>query len=278
MNNKMLATVIGLAVCIILTGSVLAPVIEDAQTITSTEINHTNDSSLFKMAEADETVTISLAGGTVTLNGAPVPKISNSNILLSDAISLDQFIYQGNWLNRAWFVDGTSLVYPTAFDLVFDSGRVTGTFTTGGETSSIDMAYTYIYYEAADGDLTQFSSQAGIDFYVNTTDDVVLSGLYYGGSNATTYAYINGELTIDGDYEAAITFESEQISKDLVHVTGVTVTVGDETFTPYRYMAPTKVISHEETPTSGLIGVIPVMVIVAILASVAFAVFRGARD
>lgn len=264
MKNNLLTLIITLVVGVILAGSLLAPVVADARTITSTEVNYTNDSTLFKMASADETATISLASGTVTLNGAEVTKTSNSNILLSDAFSVDQILYQGNWLTRAWYKDSIALSYPTAFDLTFENGTVTGTVTSGGNTNDINDTYTYLYYADAAGNFTQISNTFG-DIYVNSTKDIILAGLYYTGSNSTTYSYIDGNFELEGDYTGSVDFDTESVGIDIVKVTGITVTIGEETFTPYRFLIPSEVTGHTETSISSLLGVIPIMVIVAIL-------------
>lgn len=265
MKNNLLTLIITLVVGVILAGSMLAPVVADARTTTSTEVNYTNESTLFKMASAEETVTISLVSGTVTLNGAEVTHTTNSNILLSDAFSVDQFLYQGNWLTRAWYKDSTTLSYPTAFNLTFENGTVTGTVTSGGTTNDINDTYTYLYYADASGNLTQISSAVREDIYVNSTNDIILAGLYYTGSNSTTYSYIDGNFELDGEYTGSVDFDTESVGIDVVKVTGITVTIGEETFTPYRFLVPAEVTGHTETSISSLLGVIPIMVIVAIL-------------
>lgn len=265
MKTNLLTLVITLVVGIILAGSLLAPVVADARTTTSTEVNYTNESTLFKMASAEETVTISLASGTVTLNGAEVTHTTNSNILLSDAFSVDQFIYQGNWLTRAWYKDSTALSYPTAFNLTFENGTVTGTITTSGTTNNVNDTYTYLYYADESGNFTQISSNVWADVYVNSTKEIVLAGLYYTGSNSTTYTYIDGNFEVEGDYTGSVDFDTESVGIDVLKVTGITVTIGEETFTPYRFLVPAEVTGHTETSISSLLGVIPIMVIVAIL-------------
>lgn len=266
MKNNLLTLIITLVVGVILAGSLLAPVVADARTTTSTEVNYTNEETTFRMAEASEIVTLTLSSGTVTLNGVAVEKVSNSNILLSDAVSLDQFQYQGNWLNRMWFKDSTALQYPSAFELTFENGTVSGTVTISDATTSIDTTYSYLFYADSEGDYIQMTNNDWANgVYLNNTNQLILSGLYTTGENDTTYSYVDGVFTTGGDYTGSVELTTEKVGMDVIKATALTVTIGDETFTPFRALVPMTIVGHTETSISSLLGVIPIMVIVAIL-------------
>lgn len=266
MNNKLIAIVMTLVVGIILAGSVLMPVVNDARTTTSTEVNYTNEEATFRMAGASDVVTLTLSSGTVTLNDVAIEKISNSNILLSDAVSLDQFQYQGNWLNRMWFKDSTALQYPSAFELTFENGTVSGTVTISNETTDIDTTYSYLFYADSEGDYIQMTNNDWANgVYLNNANQLILSGLYTTGENDTTYSYVNGVFTTGGDYTGSVELTTEKVGMDVIKATALTVTIGEETFTPFRALVPMTVVGHTETPASSLIGVIPVLVIVSLV-------------
>lgn len=266
MNNKLIAIVMTLVVGIILAGSVLMPVVNDARTTTSTEVNYTNEETTFRMAGASDVVTLTLSSGTVTLNDVAIEKISNSNILLSDAVSLDQFQYQGNWLNRMWFKDSTALQYPSAFELTFENGNVTGTVTISDATTSIDTTYSYLFYADSEGDYIQMTNNDWANgVYLNNANQLILSGLYTTGENDTTYSYVDGVFTTGGDYTGSVELTTEKVGMDVIKATALTVTIGEETFTPFRALVPMTVVGHTETPASNLIGVIPVLVIVSLV-------------
>lgn len=252
--------------------SAFIPAVASTQITAGIEENFDNDSTLFKMADNDETVTIVLSGGAVTLNGEVVQQTSNSNILLSDVVSFDQLLYQGNWLNRAWYKDSTALSYPTAYDLVFNGGTVTGTITRAGETITVNDTYGYLYYADANGKYCQKSGNETIDCYVNSTKDIVLSGLYYTGENDTTYSYINGVLTLE-NYTGSVEFTSEPVALDVLHVTGINVKIEDEEFTPFRYLVPVEVIGHTTTPTADIVGLLPLVAVMGIILTVIGAIF-----
>lgn len=271
-SKSIIQVVIGALICgIILMAFV--PITTSVQTIASTEANYENDSTLFKMAESNDIVTISLSSGTVTLNDEIVVQETNSYILLSDVFSCDQFQFEGNWLTRAWYKDSTTLSYPSAFSLSFEDGTVTGSITRGGETVTVNESYAYLYYANSSGEYCQKSGVSTIDAYVNSVNDLVLSGLYYTGDNDTTYSYIDGVLTLEGDYTGSVNFTSEKIGMDVLHITGIEVNVGDESFTPFRYLVPNEVVGHTATPTSEIIGILPLIVGVGLLLSVVGAIF-----
>lgn len=259
-SKNMVEMIAGIAISVIVFSAILVPAVHAGTIAASAQENYENDSVYFKMAGANDTVTIAFANGTLTLNGEAVTPENNSNVLLSDAFSVDQFLYDGNWLTRVWYQESTELSYPSAFSLTFTDGAVTGSITAGGVTNSFEAAYTYLYYADADGKYTQMSGQATIDAYVNDPNQIILSGLYYTGDNKTTYSYINGELTLEGDYTGSVNITKEKVGLDTWHITGIRVTVGDESFTPFRYIVPTNVIGHTETELSEVIEIIPILI------------------
>lgn len=269
-------TIVQILISTLVCGIILmafVPIAVGVQTVASTEVNYENNSTMFKMAESEDVVTISLSNGTITLNGETVAQTSNSNVILSDVFSCDQFQYQGNWLTRSWYKDSTELSYPSAFSLTFEDGVVTGSITRGGTTDTIEDTYEYLYYASSSGNYCQKPGTSTIDAYVKSLDDLVLSGLYYTGENKTTYSYINGVLTLEGDYVGSVDIATEKVGMDVLRITNIVVHVGDESFTPFRYLVPTEVIGHTETPVSNIIGILPLIVVVGLLLTVVGAIF-----
>lgn len=278
MNVKNLTViVVGAAIAVVLFAS-FVPLLNTASITAGEQENYTNESTYYKMAGVEDDVTISLSSGTLTLNGETFSYTSSANILLSDVFSVDSFYYEGNWLTRTWVAESTALMYPSAFSLEFSNGTVTGTYTSGGNTVTVDSPYTYLYFADTEGEYTQISGNGTFEIYANSTKDIVLSGLYYTGDSKTTYSYIDGTLSTH-DYESSIAFTSEKVGLDTVKITGISVTIGDdEPFTPFRILAPATVIGHTETPESDLVGVIPLLIAVGLVIGIISAVAVGRME
>ena len=264
--------VTGIVVCILMLTVIVMPIINVGAIASSDEETYTNESTLYKMGTSDDTITISLSSGTITLNGEAVEKLT-SNILISDAFGTDYYYYQNNWLVRTWFEDSTNLGYPSAYNLTFENGQLTGTYTSGGSTSDISMDYTYVYYYDANGDYAQIARSSDYDAYVNSLDEVVLSGIYYTGSLATTYNYTNGELKLANDsYTGTVSFDYDEIGYDVLQIHDVVITISDgendESFSPFRIFVPVTVIGHTPTPTADLLLMIPLLITVSIILGV----------
>lgn len=120
-------------------------------------------------------------------------------------------------------------------------------------------------------------------FYTSNTDKIVILGnIYTTGDNDTFYAYYDGELTVNDEYADV---SSVEITRTLsngytdIYDTSVTVTVGDESFTPYFILAPKTVSGHEASGSLySMVGIIPIVIAIGIVIAILGMIFTTRND
>lgn len=273
--NKITGFVIALVLGAILVGGVLAPTVAGIQDDITT-LKYANSTTLLKMAESEEEITITYADSVLKINDVVQTPSTNSTVFASDVFSADQFQYNGNWLTRAWYPGVTELKYPSAFELTFNNGEVTGSYTIGGTTTTVEGPYAYLMYASDNGKYAQVASAApGTSGYIKSDADVILNGLYYTGENDTVYSYVDGVAQTAEEYTITVNIDKEKVNgtTDIYKISTVTVDIGGESFTPFRYFIPIEVTGHEaNNQYSIMFGVITLLAIVMLVVFAANAV------
>lgn len=298
MNNKLIPIVLTLVVGIILAGSVLMPVLNDA---TKTERTFTND-GYYRMSQLgdDETVVIewspatAATKSTIVLNGedfdlgAATPAYQSRSIAFAENLIL-RFFNEGNgnysmqiW-DAAYKIGGGSSSVTDTVTVTISDGTISwnrsGTDTTTEYTYTGDMIAIDL-----DGDMILKKS----------TDPVYLlhdSSIIYGGGisllSGTTYSgvYLSGTVEDIDDSSIEVLNSNAAVSNTNVVYSNVSGYIGlvsfekitfDTTYSSttqnqtYSYVVVPYEVSAElsEHLTPGqiaLLGAIPVLVIVALL-------------
>lgn len=285
MNNKLIPIVLTLVVGIILAGSVLMPVLNDAKKTIGDEVTYTNSmtssnqyrydyvDSLELTATASETDGVSydfvINGKEITLIGDYMLAVASDGIVIQIGTA-GQFAYSTYMETYASEPNLSPTTYP----------EVTLTMSEGawslkaGDTTLKDGTYTWIVTYKDDGRyVAHNSSVVGAYCHETPSDFIVYGGGYTSGDLDTFYSYGQGKLTVAvSDYEGTLNWNTTLVdgTTDVYKVTTCNITISDgendETYTPYRCLYLYEVTGHEAGGASySLLGAIPVMVIVALI-------------
>lgn len=277
MKTNVLTLIITLVVGVILAGSLLGPVVGDAQTTLGTPANVENsapvgtnyDYTIWDGSDITFAYTGTDAGGTYTINGEQFTLLSSNQRII---IASNDFATRSGGNETAFILNSQYIGVTTQFSNVDFTYTITDkqyTLELGGSTytGSVD----WLVYAAPDGNsgLIQCGNPNEPFYTSNTNNIIVLGNIYTTGENDTFYSYYNGDLSVNETYadESSITINKTVADgyTDIYNTT-VAVNIGDETFTPYFILIPNNVSGHEAAgATYTLVGVIPIMVIVAIL-------------
>lgn len=289
MNTKLIPLIMTLVVGIILAGSLLVPVLSDAQKTIGPEVTLTNDSPVvLREVEPGDVliVTRSTVDGVTddvwTLNGEPVVGPTGSADRWNVCIMSDGVYLQANApANSAIGVryDMTKST-PSANYLSGGGGTASYTFTfnedtivlTSGENTLSTYGYTWAYVMCPYGEGEYCAPIAGGVGIVKDPNQVILCGAYTSGDLDTMYYYKNGQTYVSNTaytMTANITTAVHTGTTDIYDATvSVDMTDGDDTesFTPYRILVPYEVTGHAASGASySLLGAIPIIVIVALI-------------
>lgn len=297
MNNKLITLVITLVVSIILVGTILVPVLNDAQSTIGEKVTYTNEKptalpynygavDTYELIATDvnesgwyTTYTLNGESFTVPGNGVFVP------LLFTDKCDVTVWLGQSPIRVGYSHEDGTTAptylaintaTYPT-LKLAVDNGvmSVVGIKedTTETELLTLEVAWAYgikdngEYIAALNGITGKYYDPADVKSFV------VSGGAYTTGDLDTFYTYYNGASTCDitaYSIETTLTGSLVAGTTDINKVDSFGIKISDddssETFVPYRVLIKETVIGHEAGGAAySLLGVIPVMVIVALV-------------
>lgn len=284
MKTNILTLVITLVVGVIFAGSLLVPVITDAQKNLGDPITETNESAEY-MSLSKGDVTLELDEGILTLNGSTLTLTGSERIIFSaDVLTIwyDGSVYKGSWINAPTFTPGISNII--AFDISVTNDKLTCSVTYQGHDDPAtlsDYSVKFAFYIDPVGEYAYFSPE-DTQPYVTNIKDVYCTGSFYTGTNKTNYWYFDGEA---GGIVAGYTYNFDA---DLTPVNGTTdiytlsnaeFSISDESFTPF-YMIVKKTIDGHATSGSvySLLDSIPVLVIVALVMIAIGAIAYNRRD
>lgn len=308
MNNKIVMISIAAVIGIIVLGSVLMPILDDATATTDTFTNE----GMFKMSEISatdsETYTLSytVATNTLTINGetADISGISSA----ASIVAGDTFFLRLQPNARAYLMGSTSSSSANYFGYNADSlsvsmtsGTLTATATTSGTDATATFTYTKAYIIDESGDLDYIMKTSNSEVYVladsplfasgqtsiNASDTNVASAIIMEGTieDGVTFTAIKGATTATFDdivIDAVADSDHENLYK-LSKVTAVATYDGEDTDITYSYfVVPSEVTAerdvHFTDGQNAILGAIPIMILVAILLGVVALVIRSRMD
>lgn len=272
MNNKLIPLIMTLVVGIILAGSLLMPVITDAQHATSDKTTTLNSNSSPYISETTDYVYFA-SSDTETINGKAISVGKYTQVITTDAGALYKlkagtytlFIPGENV--KALITLGASVPSITA---TVENGVFTVRYGDNEYTANVTNAYAY----TGDGEYSE-SPASWLSFITNKgTSGLITVGDGY-------YDPFNGIAIIDDWTAGKGTFN--YYSKDWVEssapVTWDVVDNGDGSYTiskivihftdalpaTHRILYQNEYWTYTPTPVSNLLGAVPILVIVAIL-------------
>lgn len=288
MKTNILTLVITLVIGVIMTGAVLAPVVNDATDALT--VTKTNDFGTYASA-MDEDLTISIKVNETdntkwdfTVNGVtinyPVDTRIANPVLLTDTmqIMLSESIIIASYTNARF-------TGQTEFNATLSNDLLNATSTNGTTPHTwTDVPYSWAFYAAETGDyrvLYLLSNENETIYYTDLNDVygsnfVFTTNKFYSfhGDSVTYYATGTTPTTINANVEATtvngtLDMYSFDVSRNVGGYTFQVDNAGTEyTVHPWVYIVPEKVSSdaiENKDQISALFGVIPILVIVAIL-------------
>lgn len=288
MKTNILTLAITLTLGIILAGSLLMPVITDAQTNMGDPISYINTGSY-----ADLYVTDDVSGKHTVLMESPntYAVIDDEQIALSD---MTRGFYIITDKVSVVFVGAAAVIYweggdaqynpnwGRTFDLTYEDGVATLNYTTSGTTTTYTYNYSWIGYRVTEGgNYKNMSSTTAV--YNTGVKDFIAMGDYTSGDNDTYYAVKDGSITISESDLYTCSIEGSSTTP----ITGTTdiyqsylkVNVGDETFTPYIWAVAKEINGHQDKGAAySLLGAVPIIVIIGLVLAATAAIMVKRND
>lgn len=271
--------VVALAVFVLITATVLIPVIDDVENNITT--NMQNTSMLYSAIDDTSSYTMEFSDGTLTVNGVSVPYESTQATLMIS----DKFVIMSGSASSFYNYDtGKRAAYSSIS--VSISGSTASVSINGGDATSV--SFDWAYGVSNSGDYGVFKPTESNPLYV--THGGTIFAAYPASTSAATgiYEVTTGVINTDdpiyslhytssGNLAAAenVALSSGYDSDKSDSVTDVYTGVPTASFTESgsstvesltgNYIAPLKYIGHSTNDESmiSLFGIIPILVIVA---------------
>lgn len=264
MNNKVVMTSIAITISLIVLANVYMPVFDDFK---EEEVVRYNNVDIFAMV-ADETHSIEWNGGeTYMLDGVEKSVTSNRPIFISDKlvlIWLDSPAVQVFYYNSDTGISGR-IVDVSALTCNIDNGDVTIDYTINETSSSLTETIVWGFLRSDTGD---YSFVVGLNdpIYYNNINQIY-SVAY--ATNGTSFVSFNGNETYPS---GSVDFNGTKIknTQDVYSITKESIVVTNsngDTFTPTDVIVPKEVtgIKEPEHTIVGLLGVVPIVIILALV-------------
>lgn len=284
-KTNLLTLVVTLTLGVILAGSLLVPVVNDA-----IEDNHTtlvNNTGLkWHMVEPEETITASWDGTKCLLNGEEITFGSTYSFITADTFccrwtssSRPAYVF-----NLGYAEDDTPLPYTSYQTWSLTAGNGSATLTNLADTTqTATVEYSWLFIPTAtssgpsDWVMTNGSSSYYVTedtpIYISSTDGRIIIQGKYGDLSVTT----NGD-------EAVYTVTAQEISgyeEKVWKVEKFTVTgYNDTEYTFNRMIFPQQIVLTNEGTAeyNALYAAIPILVILGLVVSAIGAIFVRTRD
>lgn len=289
MNAKDLSTaLVGFIVAILVTITILVPIVTSGLTVAGDPITLTNDGTDFKEAEPGDVIEYTRtigSGNVITYNGGVVPFASEwDDLLISDSVYIRKTNVTSSNMGRVYEFNNADPMDPHFIPNPTTSATLTVEFTettieisvvsdgVAGDPSSIPYEWAYIPCTPTASEY--IFSQIGYEStgYVKYGQEPILCGAYDTGELDTLYYYNNGESYVSNTGMVMSVSNSYTLTEGTTDIydlsVSCTITDGEssETFTPYRFLIPSEVEGHKDSGvTYTLISIIPIFVVIGLL-------------
>lgn len=297
MNEKLLGTVTGIVVLVVILATFMMPTISEAQNGTITAFNNSTNTYRYIQDGVDNwSLTTNSSMHEYYINGEKFDfhEYGDANVVSTDVCYLK---FQGHYckitsLNTAEWNYNAMTYYQE-----FTYTAATNTFTAIAHESLLpDSAVMItkswicsdIIYLTPHGNLCAIATNGDddINYYVNDFTQICAAGVYLTGDLDTGYFIKGADGYTSAHYEISATSTINDVPgyTDLKKASGYSVTVASgessETFTPFTVYVPATVSAHttQDQSISDLFGIIPLMVVIAILIGAVGMIATRTRD
>lgn len=290
MDNRLIGLSVAIAVSVILVGSLLVPVIQDAED--GQQYTYVNKGYQASAVAADVSLSWDATNGITLSDSTVIPSsaATNGNMVV---LAFDTGFIKTNYAGTiaSFYAYNDTLNYGTnitAMDIAIDFDTKTITLSNITASSTIaDTSFTYsswCYVPSTDGDKVLYApNAAAADFYIE--DDSVLSGFFYNGASWAVSLDDDTEVFAYGSptYTVTLTRSTTEYN-GLDKIAGITNASGSSYYVSVSdtdYYAAFVVLDRSATGISDvgesinpILAVIPIILIVSILALVVRSVMR----
>lgn len=280
-SKNLLTLAITLTLGIILAGSLLMPVIADAQLTIDPKVtysNSDNSGSDYRYGPVDSVHLVIDADGA-TLNGELIERATNPIVLFeSDNISVNLPNSDNTATMEAYYNNSTTggSVFGGTLELTAENGEITAVF----GPNTLTFTYTWMVSITEDGKFINHQSDGNKIYYTDPNNVIICGGLYTTGDNDTYYSWYNGVGTDNGSYTISLNPNGalQEGTTDIYTTTLPRIVIDDENFTPYRMLIAAEVTGHEAGAGYALLGAIPVLVIIGLVLAATAAIMVKRND
>lgn len=279
MNGKLLGTITGIVVLIVVLATFMIPAIEEAQRTAGAPITYESTGYSYKLSEGGVTGTLICDSNGLFWNGEAITDLGfaifsdNLTVRVTGSTSPNgiEMIFKGasTQIRPAWSNTLTLSIVPGTMHV---------------KTSSIDedAPYSWIYTPSEDGDWITVSNTMK-NTYVCSIKDIVASGYYSSGENDCQYWMKDGVANCTNGYTAGVVWEPSKVegTTDIYKINNgeFKITIDEESFTPYYWLVKKTVTGHEENKTmASLYGILPLLAVAALVVGAAGAILMRSRD
>ena len=286
-KTNLLTLVITLTVGIILAGSLLMPVIANAQEGVGPTTTFTNTGyGQVYVTEVTEDTTLVYDGTTLTINATDIATFGSRCSFTADTA----FMYHGSSGSKIFAWTGTSYENPSFTEYTatidVDDKTITVVGMVDSVETTIECPYTWCYVTAAAGDYLSIDSNFARDYYIRSIDDV--KSVEYNNSGFV-FSSNGAVLEVNGTEQGTVNYTVQDVSGyniQTIHVektianSGLSYTYNDNNYSVHWTIVPYKVTGNElqDLPARELLSVIPILIVVALVVGATGAVFVKRED
>lgn len=280
--NKLIQFAVMVAVGALIFSTLLIPIINDAQKVAGPEVQYNNIQTgyTYRLTEHDENVRLDITGvdGDIYFNDQVITDDGFTIVTNTVTVRASTAIKGFNVTTPTQQLD-LRVPWSSNFTITFNNGTCTIT-NNAGDVGNETVPYSWMFSPSDNGEWVTATGNSV--HYVNSIKDIICAGYYSTGENDTGYLVRDGVATVaNSAYNADVEYTLTPVDNttDVFRLTALNIIVGDEEFNPWFVLIKRDITGHEASgATYDIIGVIPLIVIVGLVAGVVgvVAVRRGA--
>lgn len=290
MDNKIIGIIVSIVVSLVMVGGVLSPIISSVGGDLGEPVTFNQQGSInasFEMGKVDREIVIDFVEG-----GLKVGDVTYTN--LSSVTFWTPFVYS-DYVQCTIKSDNSGVQFNVFETLTLENinpvvgDRITVTPTSvtlsGSADKTVETGNVYSIGSTSADKVTVVDMgdrNNEVLPLINSINDIVCVGFYNSGELDTTYSVINGVVKVGEDYTASLNynFQLKDGTTDIYEIETFKVVVSDgtttEEFVPYYALIPSEIEGHADHGVAyNLVGIVPMLVILAVLLMAAGLIFRS---
>lgn len=289
MKTNLLTLVVTLTLGVILAGSLLMPVVTDAENFLSDKEYLTNYTDSPYIEETDDYTYIHTSEG-ITINGESATVGSYTQIIITDG----GVIYKIGDSKYSMYLpsQGISKLFTVSetnsFTATISNNEVTVEHGSNTYTQEIGIGYAYTgngeYTEHTQTTFNVNKGQTGVltvgDWYYSTYNGIAIVNDWTTGSATFNYNIFTTTATPGEDHSCAVTWTVTDNKDGSYTISNIVFEddIPQDGSNTHRHLIPNEYFVYEATGSSSLISAIPIIVIIGLVLAGVGAIFIRNRD